>query len=65
MRRQTLGELVDRYIERHIKLAKGKTKNHKHAEREVRYAINAHLASWKNRKIGTIRRWILRRYTNT
>jgi integrase len=49
----TFSELLDSYIEKHLKQH---AKNPEHAEREVRYAIDAYLASWKNRKISAIRR---------
>ncbi len=49
----TFGELLGSYIEKHLKQ---RAKNPEHAEREVRYAIDAYLASWKNRKISAVRR---------
>jgi integrase len=49
----TFNELTDLYIEKHLKQ---RAKRPERAERDVRYTVNAHLAAWKNRKIGTIRR---------
>jgi integrase len=49
----TFGELVDQYIERHVK------RHASHPERaaqEVRWAVDKHLASWKNAKLGEIAR---------
>jgi integrase len=49
----TFGELVDRYIERHVQ------RHASHPERaiqEVRWAVDKHLASWKNAKLSEIAR---------
>ncbi|MGD0908943.1 MAG: site-specific integrase [Candidatus Acidiferrales bacterium] len=49
----TFGALVDAYIEKHLRQH---AKRPERAEKYLKYTVNAHLASWKNRKIGTIRR---------
>jgi integrase len=49
----TFGELVDRYIDRHVK----KHASHpERAAREVRWAVDKHLARWKKAKLGEITR---------
>ena len=49
----TFGELVDRYIERHVQRHASRPER---AIQEVRWAVNRHLASWKNAKLGEITR---------
>jgi integrase len=49
----TFGELVDKYIERHVQ---GHASHPERAIQEVRWAVNRHLASWKNAKLGEITR---------
>jgi integrase len=49
----TFGDLVERYIERHIQ------KHASHPEKaikDLRWDVNKHLASWKNAKLGEITR---------
>jgi integrase len=49
----TFGALVDRYIERHVQRH---ASHPKRAAQEVRWAVDKHLASWKNTKLGEITR---------
>jgi integrase len=49
----TFEELLKSYLEKYLK---PRVKNPVRTERELWWAIDSHLASWKNRKIGTIRR---------
>jgi Arm DNA-binding domain len=49
----TFEQLVSAYIEKHLKQ---RAKRPDRAEKEVRYAVDSHLAAWKSRKVGTVRR---------
>src|ERR1700683_572190 len=49
----TFGELVDRYIERHVRRHASRPER---AIQEVRWAVDRHLASWKNLKLAVITR---------
>jgi len=49
----TFGELLDDYIDRHLK---GKAKNPELAEETARGMVDRYLASWRMRKLGSIRR---------
>ncbi|MGA8405956.1 MAG: site-specific integrase [Candidatus Acidiferrales bacterium] len=49
----TFGELVDRYIERHVQRHASRPAR---AVQEVRWAVDRHLASWKNVKLSVITR---------
>ena len=49
----TFGELVERYIERHVQ---GHASHPERAIQEVRWAVDKHLASWKNAKLSEIAR---------
>jgi integrase len=49
----TFGELVDKYIERHVR---GHASHPERAIQEVRWAVDKHLASWKNAKLSEITR---------
>jgi integrase len=49
----TFGELVDRYIERHVRRHASRPER---AIQEVRWAVDRHLASWKNVKLAVITR---------
>jgi integrase len=47
----TFGELVEKYIERHVQ---GHAYHPERAIPEVRWAVNKYLASWKNRKLDAL-----------
>jgi integrase len=49
----TFGDLVDKYIERHVQ---GHASRPERAIQEVRWTVDKHLASWKNAKLGEITR---------
>jgi integrase len=49
----TFGDLVDKYIERHVQ---SHASHPERAIQEVRWAVDRHLASWKNAKLGEITR---------
>lgn len=49
----TFGDLVDKYIERHVR---GHASRPERAIQEVRWTVDKHLASWKNAKLGEITR---------
>jgi integrase len=49
----TFNEVVEDFIERHVK---GHAKRPEAAEKGLRWQVDKYLSSWKNRKIGTIRR---------
>jgi integrase len=49
----TLGELLDEYIARHIR---ANTKNPERAEKSVRWMFDGYVASWRGRRINSIRR---------
>jgi len=49
----TFGDLVDKYIERHVK---SHASHPERAVQEVRWAVDKHLASWKKAKLGEITR---------
>jgi integrase len=49
----TFSELLKSYIDKRIR---AHSKNPERVEKELWWAVDRHLASWKNRKIGTIRR---------
>ncbi|MGB2679136.1 MAG: site-specific integrase [Candidatus Acidiferrum sp.] len=49
----TFGELVEKYIERHVQ---GHASHPERAIPELRWAVNKHLASWKNRKLEAVSR---------
>jgi integrase len=49
----TFGDLVDKYIERHVR---SHASHPERAVQEVRWAVDKHLASWKNAKLGEITR---------
>ncbi len=49
----TFGDLVEKYIERHVR---GHASHPERAIQEVRWAVNKHLASWKNRKLDAVSR---------
>ena len=49
----TFDDLVDKYIERHVK---SHASHPERAVQEVRWAVDKHLASWKNAKLGEITR---------
>ncbi len=50
---ETFDDLVDKYIERHVKSHASRPER---AVQEVRWAVDKHLASWKNAKLGEITR---------
>lgn len=50
---ETFDDLVDKYIERHVKSHASRPKR---AVQEVRWAVDKHLASWKKAKLGEITR---------
>jgi integrase len=52
-RDQTLNELVESYIELHVKANAHRPER---AVKDVRGMVNTYLTTWKNRKIGSIRR---------
>jgi integrase len=49
----TFGDLVDKYIERHVR---GHASHPERAIQEVRWTVDKHLASWKNARLGEITR---------